>query len=100
MVAGLRRHLPRHTILAIITAAPPHPHEVAAIADMLNVGAVTVALVATANPDPSAILLASQIGADQVLHLAPDRVDGLVLDPAGPTAGVPRPRSKLNRSHA
>ena len=96
LVAGLRQHLPGHTIVAITTAAPPHPHEVAAIADMLNTGAVTVALVSTANPDPSAILLAGQISADQVLHLAPDRVEGLTLNP---TPGIPRPRSKLNASH-
>jgi MFS transporter, NNP family, nitrate/nitrite transporter len=98
LVAGLRHHLPHHTILAMTTAAPPHPHEVAAIADMLDIGAVTVALVTSANPDPSALLLASQIGADQVLHLASDRVEGLVLNPTGPTSGVPRPRSKLNPS--
>ena len=95
LVAGLRQHLPSHTIVAMTTAAPPHPHEVTAIADMLNAGAVTVALVNTANPDPSAILLAGQLGADQVLHLASDRVESLALNP---TAGVPRPRSKLNPS--
>jgi hypothetical protein len=65
---------------------------------MLSAGAVPVALITAADPDPSAFLLAGQVDADQVLHVAPDRVKGLILHTTRPTASVPWPRPELDPS--
>ncbi|GAA2632977.1 hypothetical protein GCM10010399_76690 [Dactylosporangium fulvum] len=92
LVAGLRRHLPAHTVLAITAGTPPHPHETAAVADLLETGAVPVVLVTGGDPAPTARLLADGVHADQVVHLAPDRVEGLIPHarrPAGPAPSRP-----------
>ncbi|MFB9184640.1 nitrate/nitrite transporter [Dactylosporangium sucinum] len=92
LITGLRMRLPSHTILALSAGTPPHPHEVAAVAELLEVGSLPVVLVGAGDAIPAALMLAEQIHADQVLHLAPDRIDGLVHSvvrearhPAGPT---------------
>ena len=48
------------------------------IAELLGVGAIPVVLVAGADPAPAAHLLAGELRADQVLHLTPDRIEGVV----------------------
>ncbi|WP_203845901.1 MFS transporter [Dactylosporangium siamense] len=78
LVAGLRQHLPKHTILSIVAETPPHPHETAAIAAMIDAGTIPVILVSGADPTPTAMLLAAAVDADQVLHLTHDRVEGLI----------------------
>ncbi|MEV4517678.1 MFS transporter [Dactylosporangium sp. NPDC049525] len=85
LVAGLRQHLPAHTVLAITAETPPHPHETAAIAAMIDAGTIPIILVAGTDPTPIATLLAAAVHADQVLHLTPDRIEGL----------VPRPHPRL-----
>ncbi|MEU0556932.1 MFS transporter [Dactylosporangium sp. NPDC006015] len=78
LVAGLRRHLPAHTVLAVTAETPPHPHETAAIAEMIDAGKIPVVLVDGVDPTPTAMLLAVSVDADQVLQLSPDRVEGLI----------------------
>ncbi|MET7422667.1 MFS transporter [Dactylosporangium sp. NPDC005555] len=78
LVAGLRRHLPAHTVLSITAETPPHPHETTAIADMINAGTIPVVLVAGTDPTAIAMLLATAVDADQVLQLSPDRVEGII----------------------
>ncbi|MET7398820.1 MFS transporter [Dactylosporangium sp. NPDC005572] len=78
LITGLRLRLPAHTILALSAGTPPHPHETAAVAEQLEAGALPVVLVAAGDAIPAALMLGDQIHADQVVHLAPDRVDGLV----------------------
>jgi hypothetical protein len=84
LIAGLRRHLPAHTILGIATETPPHPHETTAIAEMLSTGTIPIVLVAGADPTPTAIILAGEVHADQILHLTPDRIQGLIPHPRLP----------------
>ncbi|GAB1639751.1 MFS transporter [Krasilnikovia sp. MM14-A1259] len=69
LVAALREQLPGHSVLAVVTAAPPHPHEQDLIADLLNSGAVPVAVLPDADPAPSALALAAYLDADQVLSV-------------------------------
>lgn len=78
LVAGLRQHLPKHTVLAITAETPPHPHETTAITAMIDAGTIPIVLVAGTDPTPIAVLLAEAVEADQVLHLTPDRVEGLI----------------------
>ena len=51
LAAGLRRHLPKHKILSIVAETPPHPHETAAIAAMIDDGTIPVVLVTGVDPD-------------------------------------------------
>jgi len=69
LVAALREQLPGHTVVAVVTAAPPHPHEQDLIADLLNSGTLPVAVLPDADPAPSALALAACLGADQVLSV-------------------------------
>ncbi|GAB3846020.1 MFS transporter [Dactylosporangium cerinum] len=87
LVAGLRQHLPKHTILSMVAETPPHPHETAAIAAMIDAGTIPVILVAGADPTPTAMLLAAAVGADQVLHLTHDRIEGVIPVQRVPEAG-------------
>jgi NNP family nitrate/nitrite transporter-like MFS transporter len=87
LVAGLRQHLPTHTVLAIAAETPPHPHELAAIAAMIDAGTIPIVLVAGTDPTPVAMLLAAAVQADQVLHLTPDRIEGLIPHQRPPVTG-------------
>ena len=87
LVAGLRQHLPTHTVLAVTAETPPHPHESAAVAEMIDAGTIPIVLVAGTDPTPTAMLLASAVDADQVLHLTPDRVEGLIPYQRKPVSG-------------
>ena len=87
LVAGLRFHLARHTIIAINVDTDPHPDETAMIAELLNDGALPVAITTGTNPEPVALLLAAALGADHVLRVSPDQVEGIVLQ--APWTSVP-----------
>ncbi|MFF5229755.1 nitrate/nitrite transporter [Dactylosporangium sp. NPDC000521] len=89
LVAGLRRHLPAHTVLAITAETPPHPHETAAIAEMIDAGTIPLVLVDDVDPTPTALLLAAAVDADQVLQLGLDRVEGLIPFQRLPTTHLP-----------
>ncbi|WP_238008466.1 MFS transporter [Dactylosporangium sp. AC04546] len=78
LITCLRMRLPAHTILALSADTPPHPHEIATVSELLEVGAVPVVLVAPGDAIPAALMLGEEVHADQVVHLTPDRVDGLV----------------------
>jgi NNP family nitrate/nitrite transporter-like MFS transporter len=100
LVAGLRQHLPAHTVLSITAETPPHPHETAAIADMINAGTIPVILVAGADPTPTAMLLAAAVEADQVLQLSRDKVEGLIPFQRLPQADLRLPGGTLPRGGA
>jgi hypothetical protein len=98
LVAALRAQLPGHTVLAVVIAAPPHPQEQDLIADLLNGGAVPVAVLPDVDPAPSALALAAHLDADQVLSVTAQqtlRLGTPVRSLAGrDTAGdVARPRT-------
>ncbi|BFU43307.1 MFS transporter [Krasilnikovia sp. MM14-A1004] len=69
LVAALREQLPGHSVLAVVTATPPHPHEQDLIADLLNSGAVPVAVLPDTDPASSALALAAHLDADRVLSV-------------------------------
>ena len=77
LVAGLRLHLPRQQIIAVVVGPDPHPHEAALVAELLNDGALPVVLTTAADPEPVARLLAPALDADQVVQVSHDRTDGL-----------------------
>ncbi len=88
LVAGLRQHLPAHTVLAVTAETPPHPHETAAITAMIDAGTIPVVLVAGTDPTPIAMLVAAAVDADQVLQLTRDRVEGLIPYQRTPVSGL------------
>jgi MFS transporter, NNP family, nitrate/nitrite transporter len=88
LVAGLRQHLPAHTVLAVTAETPPHPHETAAIAAMIDAGTIPIVLVAGTDPTPIATLLAAAVHADQVLHLTHDRIEGIIPHQRPPVPGM------------
>jgi NNP family nitrate/nitrite transporter-like MFS transporter len=80
LAAALRAQLPRHTVVAVEMADPPHPHEVAMIGELLDTGALPIAVV-IADPSEVAIRLADELHVAQVLGVTYDRVVGVVLRP-------------------
>jgi len=81
LVAGLRLHLPRHRVVAVLVGPSPHADEIALIADLVNDGALPVVLTTAANPDPVALHLATAFDADHVLCISPDHLDGILPQP-------------------
>lgn len=81
LVAGLRLHLPRHRVVAVVVGPSPHADEVALIANLVNDGALPVVLTTAANPDPVALHLAAAFDADHVLCVSPDHLDGILPQP-------------------
>jgi hypothetical protein len=67
-------------VVALAVALPPHPHEVALIAELLDAGALAIAVVA-ADPRDVAVLLAEELRIGQVVGLSYDRVAGVVAQP-------------------
>jgi NNP family nitrate/nitrite transporter-like MFS transporter len=80
VAAAVRAQLPRHTVVAVEVASPPHPHEVAMIGELLDTGALPIAVV-IADPSEVAIRLADELHVAQVLGVTYDRVAGVVLRP-------------------
>ncbi len=81
LVTGLRLHLPRHRVVAVVVGPSPHPYEITLIADLVSEGALPVVLTTTTNPDPVALHLAGAFHAAHVLHVTYDHIDGILLQP-------------------
>jgi hypothetical protein len=81
LVDSLRAHLPRFTITTVVLDAGPHlgGAECDLLAELLNEGALAVAVVATPDLGPTVQALAVRLKADTVLRLGYDRVDGVQL---------------------
>jgi MFS transporter, NNP family, nitrate/nitrite transporter len=89
LVIALRIHLPRHRIVAVAVGEIPHHHEMGVMVDLLNEGALPVALSGPARPDGVAFVIADALGTRRVLIVTRDSVDGVLLRP--PWAPLPAP---------
>lgn len=81
LLTALRNRLPGHTVIAVATTEPPHADDGALVGEMLHAGALPIALLDSADPDPSVIALARMLMADRVAHLSADRLDMLAAAP-------------------
>jgi len=91
LVSALRSQLPRHTVLGLPTADPPHHDEVDILAEMVETGALPIALLPGSRPDISAITLARDLRANQAVHLSVNRFGSLASadTPATQVARLP-----------
>jgi NNP family nitrate/nitrite transporter-like MFS transporter len=93
LVEALRARLPRFRVTAVFLDAYPHlgESECALLAELLDEGALAVAVVPTTDPGPTARALAVRLAADTTLRLGYDPVDGTHLrtlaEPASPVPG-------------
>jgi hypothetical protein len=104
LMTALRERLPRHSLVAVLVSGGGRElaADAALLGELLEVGAVIVAITSTSDPRIPAIELARRIDADQVVQLRYDPQRGTVsrrlwTRPAGPgsaPAGSPHGRDR------
>jgi NNP family nitrate/nitrite transporter-like MFS transporter len=84
LVAALRERLPRHRIVALLldaAATRGMRGETVLIGELVEVGALPIAITSTGDPSAAAIELAKRLDADQVLGVGYDVARGTQLRP-------------------
>jgi hypothetical protein len=90
LVAALRDRLPAHRVVAALAdiGARAGSSDTELVDELLDDGAVTIAVSPTTDPDWAAVVLAERVGADRVLHLT-IRSGTVDLAPLPTTTGPP-----------